>query len=404
MLKPELKTISNDDQGAFCNAILAPYAVKPHETRGRHHDEAESQRRSPFERDRDRIIHSRSFRRLKHKTQVFVSNEGDHYRTRLTHSLEVSQIARSLARTLRLNEDLAETIALSHDLGHTPFAHLGEDVLRECLEKRGSWFNHNEHTFRIVTKLEKQYIEFDGLNLTFESLEGICKHNGPLKKDAKHPMTQIIDYSKSFDLMLDTYPSAEAQIAGVADDIAYNNHDLDDGLRAGFFTLKDVMDIPYAKPYVEAILKEYPDTPEKILIPELIRRLIGSMILNLIEETSRRIADLNPKSVDDIRAHNDMVVGFTDDFMEKEKVFRKFLWERMYLHADVERVRFKMGNVVRDLFETFMANPKTLPTEWYNLSQEFGLERTVIDYIAGMTDKYALKEHRRLFDPYTKEI
>ena len=215
MLKPDLKTISSDDQGTFCNALLAPYAVKPHESRGRFYKEEESKRRSPFERDRDRIIHSRAFRRLKHKTQVFISNEGDHYRTRLTHSLEVAQIARSLARNLRLNEDLAETIALAHDLGHTPFAHLGEYALRECLEERGGWFNHNEQTFRVVTELERTYPTFDGLNLTWESLEGIAKHNGPLTGDGdeKRKLHSIYEFSDQFDLELSGYASAEAQVA-----------------------------------------------------------------------------------------------------------------------------------------------------------------------------------------------
>lgn len=402
MLKPEQQTISHDDQGEFCNAILAPYAVKPFETKGRLHDEKESTRRSPFERDRDRIIHSRSFRRLKHKTQVFTANTGDHYRTRLTHSMEVAQVARSLARTLRLNEDLAETIALAHDLGHTPFAHLGEDVLRECLAKRDSWFNHNEHTFRIVTKLEKQYPSFDGLNLTWESLEGIAKHNGPLKDEADHPLQQIIDYStKDFDLLLGGFPSAEAQLAGVADDIAYNNHDLDDGLRAGFFTLDDVAkNIPHTAATIQAIKKKYPDMEEKRLVSALIRDLIGDMIEDLIAETGRRLSRIKPKSVDDVRQCGEMVVGFSDKFIEQDKVMRKFLWNNMYLHSEVERTRVKMGKVIRDLFNIFMETPSCMPLKWYKMVEVEGHERTVLDYVAGMTDIYAIEEHRKLFNPY----
>lgn len=404
MLKPESKTISSIDQGSFCNAILAPYAVKPHESRGRFHKEAESVRRSPFERDRDRIIHARAFRRLKHKTQVFVSNEGDHYRTRLTHSLEVAQIARSLARTLRLNEDLAETIALAHDLGHTPFAHLGEDSLRACLKKRDSWFNHNEQTFRLVTELEQSYPEFEGLNLTWESLEGIAKHNGPLTDEGPKKLHAIHAYSDQFDLMLNTHASAEAQVAGLADDIAYNNHDLDDGLRAGFFTLDDLLELPHARPVIQSIRKKYPDLPDSRLIPEIIRELIGAMIADLIDESLRRIEKIKPKSADDIRECGQMIIGFSDEFLEQDKVLREFLFSRMYLHNREAQKRFKMGKVVTDLFETFMAHPKCLPEDWYKRIDRYGLQQTVIDYIAGMTDKYALKTYRQLFDPQFQEI
>ena len=404
MLKPEAKVISNDDQGTFCNAVLAPYAVKPHETKGRLHKEEESARRSPYERDRDRIIHARAFRRLKHKTQVFVSNEGDHYRTRLTHSLEVAQIARSLARTLRLNEDLAETIALAHDLGHTPFAHLGEDALRECLKKRGTWFNHNEQTFRIVTELEQSYPEFDGLNLTWESLEGIAKHNGPVTEMGDKKLKAIHAFSEQFDLKLHEYASAEAQVAGLADDIAYNNHDLDDGLRAGFFTLDDLLELPHAKPVIEKVRAKYPGVKEKRLIPEVIRELIGNMISDLIAESLRRIEKIKPKSADDIRECGQMIIGFSDEYLEQDKILRKFLWNRMYTHNREAQKRFKMSNVVKDIFECFIENPKCMPERWYNRIEHYGLERTVIDYIAGMTDKYALKTYRALYDPQFQEI
>lgn len=406
MLKPDLKTISSDDQGTFCNAILAPYAVKPHESRGRLHKEEESKRRSPFERDRDRIIHSRAFRRLKHKTQVFVSNEGDHYRTRLTHSLEVAQIARSLARNLRLNEDLAETIALAHDLGHTPFAHLGEFALREALEECGGWFNHNEQTFRVVTELERTYPTFDGLNLTWESLEGIAKHNGPLHGDGdeKRKLHSIYEFSDQFDLELSGYASAEAQVAGIADDIAYTNHDLDDGLRAGLFTLDDLLDLPHARPVIESVRKKYPDLPDYRISYEIIRELIGNMISDLIQESLSRIERIKPKHVDDIRGCGEMIIGFSDGFLEQDKVLRKFFKERMYTHHTIDRMRFKMGNVVKDLFSAFIKNPKCLPESWQERVDKAGFEKTVVDYIAGMTDTHALKEHRRLFDPYHKEI
>ncbi len=406
MLKPDLKTISSDDQGTFCNAILAPYAVKPHESRGRLHAEEESKRRSPFERDRDRIIHSRAFRRLKHKTQVFVSNEGDHYRTRLTHSLEVAQIARSLARNLRLNEDLAETIALAHDLGHTPFAHLGEYALRDCLKERGGWFNHNEQTFRVVTELEHTYPTFDGLNLTWESLEGIAKHNGPLKEgeDETRKLHSIYEFSEKFDLELFGYASAEAQVAGLADDIAYTNHDLDDGLRAGLFKLDDLMDLPHAAPVIQDVRKKYPDLEDSRISHEVIRILIGNMIYDLIEESLRRIERIKPKHVDDIRGCGQMIIGFSDKFLEQDKILRKFFMERMYTHHSVDRMRFKMGNVVKDLFEAFISNPKCMPEDWNRRVEIIGVEKVVVDYIAGMTDTHALKEHRRLFDPYHKEI
>ncbi len=406
MLKPDLKTISSDDQGTFCNALLAPYAVKPHESRGRFYKEEESKRRSPFERDRDRIIHSRAFRRLKHKTQVFISNEGDHYRTRLTHSLEVAQIARSLARNLRLNEDLAETIALAHDLGHTPFAHLGEYALRECLEERGGWFNHNEQTFRVVTELERTYPTFDGLNLTWESLEGIAKHNGPLTGDGdeKRKLHSIYEFSDQFDLELSGYASAEAQVAGIADDIAYTNHDLDDGLRAGLFTLDDLLDLPHAKPVIEKVRKQYSDLPDFRISYEIIRQLIGNMITDLIQESLNRIERIKPKSVDDIRNCGEMIIGFSETFLEQDKILRTFFKERMYTHHTIDRMRFKMGNVVKDLFKAFIANPKCLPESWQERVDRTGFEKTVVDYIAGMTDTHALKEHRRLFDPYHKEI
>lgn len=399
------RSVTSKEQGAVCNAILAPYASQPSQTKGRFHKEEESIRRGPYERDRDRIIHSRAFRRLKHKTQVFIYNEGDHYRTRLTHSLEVAQVARSLARSLRLNEDLAEAIALSHDLGHTPFAHLGEHVLQECLQERnGSWFNHNEQTFRIVTKLEKQYLDFDGLNLTWECLEGIAKHNGPVKKDSKHPLHSIIDFSKQFDLKLELYPSAEAQIADVADGIAYNNHDLDDGLRAKFFTLDELADnLDFAKRIIDKVRKNYPEASEKRMRPQIIRELMGEMVDDIIANTLRNLEKLNPKSADDIRNYGASITGFSPEFDMRDKALRKFLGDRMYFSAEVNRTRFKMGQVVKDLFSIFMDNAECLPNSWQERIKAEGHEIVVLDYIAGMTDKFALDEHRRLFDPYTTD-
>src|SRR5438132_5948970 len=299
---------------------LAPYASKPEETRGRLHPEPEHSMRSPFQRDRDRIIHSTAFRRLIHKTQVFVYHEGDHYRTRLTHSLEVAQIARTIGRALGLDEDLAETLALAHDLGHTPFGHAGEDALNAAMADFGG-FSHNDHTLRILTRLERRYAEFDGLNLTWEALEGTVKHNGPLLRpgiDRPVPPT-IAEYDRCHPLALDIYPSAEAQVAALADDIAYNNHDIDDGLRAGLFAVADLTDVPLVGPVFRGVAARYPGLEEPRLIHEAIRRLIDRMAGDLIGQTRRRLADGRVGSADDVRALKAPVVGFSDEMRRNDR-------------------------------------------------------------------------------------
>jgi dGTPase len=381
-------------------APLAAYACRSERSRGRRHPEAESPTRSPFQRDRDRVIHSTAFRRLQYKTQVFVYHEGDHYRTRLTHSLEVAQIARSISRALRLNDDLAEALALAHDLGHAPFGHAGGDALDEAMRPYGG-FEHNDQTFRVLTRLERHYAEFDGLNLTWETLEGVVKHNGPLVGAV--PRT-IADYVRDYDLALDTYPSAEAQIAALSDDIAYNNHDIDDGLRAGLFTVKDMADVPLAGPVFKDVAAKYPVLDDARLIHEAIRRMIDLMVSDLIDETNRRLQQAKVKDVDDIRAQTAPVAAFSDKMRANDTALKAFLFEHMYRHFRVNRMSSKARRVVRELFDLLLAEPDCLPTEWQADTANKPPEqraRIVADYIAGMTDRYALDEHRRLFDPDT---
>ncbi len=386
----------------MARASLAPYACDPARSRGRLVTEPESATRTPHQRDRDRIIHSAAFRRLKYKTQVFVFHEGDYYRTRLTHSLEVAQIARSIARALDLNEDLAEALALAHDLGHPPFGHAGEEALEEAMKDFGG-FDHNAQTLRILTKLEQRYAEFDGLNLTWETLEGVVKHNGPLLGDnAKGPLPEAIaEYNARHDLELASWPSAEAQVAALSDDIAYNNHDIDDGLRAGVFAVEDLESIPLVGPTFKAVAERYPGLERARLIHEAIRRLIDHMVNDLLAETRRRLAAAKPRDAADIRAHGRAVVAFSDDMRENDRALRSFLFKRMYRHFRVNRMTSKARRVVGELFRLFLAEPECLPTEWQALAEGKGAARTarvVTDYIAGMTDRYALDEHRRLFD------
>lgn len=385
-------------------AALAPYACKPEESRGRLHAEEESALRSPYQRDRDRIIHCAAFRRLKHKTQVFVYHEGDHYRTRLTHSLEVAQIARTISRALGLNEDLAEALALAHDLGHTPFGHAGEDALAEVMEPFGG-FDHNDQTLRILTRLEHRYAEFDGLNLTWETLEGTVKHNGPLLQAGKSkslPAT-IAEYTGRNDLELTTWPSAEAQVAAISDDIAYNNHDIDDGLRAGLFAVADLSDVPLVGPAVKEVAERYPGIEEQRLVHETIRRLIDRMVADLIAETSRRLAASGAASVGDIRRHGAQIVAFSPEMSTNDKALKAFLFERMYRHYKVNRMASKARRIVQDIFRLLLDEPQCLPTEWRFKAGDPGSHATariVADYIAGMTDRFALDEHARLFDTY----
>ncbi|WP_282608398.1 deoxyguanosinetriphosphate triphosphohydrolase [Pelagibius sp. Alg239-R121] len=388
------------------SANLAPYACDPSKTRGRLVDEPESPTRSCFQRDRDRVIHSGAFRRLQYKTQVFVYHEGDHFRTRLTHSLEVAQIARSISRTLRLNEDLAEAIALAHDLGHTPFGHAGEDVLGEMMAPFGG-FDHNEQTFRIIADLEHRYARFRGLNLTWETLEGVVKHNGPLsgpnageKERAKGGAGRFItEFCKGFDLEVDSFAGAEAQVAALADDIAYNNHDIDDGLRAGLFTIEDLHEIPLVGPMFAFVAETYPGIDETSLIHESVRRLIDRMVNDLLEETRRRLESAAPQCSADVRALDHPIVAFSEEMRENERVLRSFLFSRMYRHERVMRMTSEVKVVARDLFRHYQANPSALPDQWRDETgslDDTGAARLIADYIAGMTDRFAMQEHAKL--------
>lgn len=381
--------------------LLAPYACRPSQSKGRLVSEPPSLERHAFQRDRDRIIHSSAFRRLKYKTQVFVVHEGDHFRTRLTHTLEVAQIARALARSLRVQEDLAETVALAHDLGHPPFAHCGEDVLQECLHQFGG-FNHNDQSLRVVTKLEKRYADFDGLNLSWEVLEGMAKHNGPVIKKPLPPTIAEID--EKFDLRLKTWASLEAQIGNLSDDIAYNNHDIDDGLRAGFFKIQDLFDLPVVGSIAQEVHKKYPKLDRTRRANEITRRLMGVMVADVLAETEKRLKKLDPKTPDDIRNASECMVAFSDTMLPGVTAIRKFLMAHMYKHEKVNRMRYKMSQVVRDLYRVFFEQPNCLPTEWFAMTEggdETAKARVVLDYIAGMTDRFAIQEHRRIFDPYT---
>ena len=386
-------------------ATLAPYACHPARSRGRRHAEAESPTRSGFQRDRDRVIHATAFRRLQYKTQVFVYHEGDHYRTRLTHTLEVAQIARSISRALNLNEDLAEALALAHDLGHPPFGHAGEDALDQAMQPFGG-FDHNEQTFRLLTRLERRYADFDGLNLTWETLEGTVKHNGPLITSdgdgATRPVPETIAaYCRDHDLALDSYPGAEAQVAALADDIAYNNHDIDDGLRAGLFTIADLDALPLAGPQLRSVLDRHPGLDQSRLIHEAIRRTIDAMVNDLLAETHRRIAEAAPQSADDVRRLGAPLVAFSQTMRDNDRALKAFLFERMYRHHRVNRMAQEAKGVVRALFKRYLEEPRCLPEEWRSQAggpNEPGTARLVADYIAGMTDRYALEDHRKLFE------
>jgi dGTPase len=390
---------------------LATYAARDADSRGRIYKEPPSKTRGAFERDRDRIIHARAFRRLKFKTQVFVYHEGDHYRTRLSHSIEVAQVARSLARLLKIDEDLAEVAALAHDLGHTPFAHVGEDALKECMQPYGG-FDHNDQTLRVVTKLEKKYPGFDGLNLTWESIEALVKHNGPVHKkgDKKHVFEITLDELRhQVDLKLDTYASLEAQAAGISDDIAYNSHDLDDGLTAGLFTLKDLSEqVDWVGRIIAGKKKSYPNLDEYRLTQETIRDVMGTYVIDVLGETNKRLAVLKPKTADDIRHAKTQTVSLSDDMKKKDRTLREFLWANFYRHSQVSRVRLKTFSCVQELFFGFMENRRCLPAEWLQQAEktpkgwdaETWRARTIADYIASMTDRLAMLEHKALFDKY----
>jgi dGTPase len=387
----------------------APFAADPAQSRGRLHAEPLSPTRSEFQRDRDRIIHSTAFRRLSHKTQVFVFHEGDHYRTRLTHTIEVSQIARALARALGLDEDLAEALALAHDLGHTPFGHTGEDALDSCMAGFGG-FDHNAQALRIVTRLEARYAGFDGLNLTWEMLEGLVKHNGPLSDREGRGLGRyasrgvpgaILDEDRAHDLWLWSHASAEAQVAAIADDVAYDAHDIDDGLRAGLFDLDDLRAVPFLGTILDEIDRLWPSLDRVRVVHELMRRVITRFVEDIIAESRRRLDRLAPRHADDIRRAGEPVVAFSAALADADRDIKRFLFPRMYRHPSVVRVRAQADQVVRDLFGRFMAEPASMPGEWTSgveALDESKRARRVADYIAGMTDRYALLEHRRLFD------
>ncbi|HWM48644.1 MAG TPA: deoxyguanosinetriphosphate triphosphohydrolase [Xanthobacteraceae bacterium] len=386
----------------------APYASDPARSRGRLVAEPPSATRSDFRRDCDRIIHSTAFRRLAHKTQVFVYHEGDHFRTRLTHTLEVTQIARSLARALALDEDLAEASALGHDLGHPPFGHAGERALDRCLAEHGG-FDHNAQTLAVVTRLEGRYAAFDGLNLTWETLEGLVKHNGPLTDRAGNARVrhgkasvpaEIVDYCRKQDLELWSHASGEAQAAAIADDIAYDAHDIDDGLRAGLFVLDDLAEVAFIRDVLREIDGAHPGLDPLRRGHELMRRLITRMIEDVIAESRRRLEALAPPDVAAIRAAGHPVVGFSPAMAEADRAIKGFLNPRMYRHARVTRIMTDAESIVRDLFAQYLAHPDALPLEWrVNLpSQQPARARQIGDFIAGMTDRLALIEHGRLFD------
>jgi dGTPase len=392
----------------------APYASDPGNSRGRRHPEPPSVYRSAFRRDCDRLIHSSAFRRLAYKTQVFVFHEGDHFRTRLTHTLEVAQIARSLARALGLDEDLAEACALGHDLGHPPFGHAGERALDECLSAYGG-FDHNAQTLQVVTALERRYADFDGLNLTWETLEGLVKHNGPLTDRAGGPVARlrarglprvIAEYSRATDLELWSYSSMEAQVGAIADDIAYDAHDIDDGLRAEMFTLADLGALPVVDETLREIAAEHPRLDPTRRAHELVRRLITRMIEDVVAQSRRLLVAAEPESVDDVRSAGRPLVAFSAAMAEADRAIKGFLYPRLYRHVRIGRIMDEAAEVVRALFRRFIEVPRDLPPEWFaghDIGHREGLARQIADYIAGMTDRYAMVEHARLFG-FTPEL
>lgn len=370
------------------DAHLAPYAAHSSKSRGRRHPEPAAGSRSEFQRDRDRIIHSTAFRRLEYKTQVFLNHEGDLFRTRLTHSIEVAQIARTLARSLRLNEDLVEATALAHDLGHTPFGHVGQDVLNECMKDHGG-FEHNLQSLRVVDHLEEHYGAFDGLNLTFETREGILKHCSP------NNARQLGELGQRF---LDKrQPSLEAQLTNLADEIAYNNHDIDDGLRSGLLSMKQMEEVELFARLHRQVVQQYPGLPGRRELYETIRLMITAMTADLVEESIRLLKEANPKSIDDVRA-SPPLIRFSSKMREETTALKRFLYANLYRHYKVNRMRVKASRIVRELFEAFMTDPVLLPFD-YQVGEADPLKqaRKIADYIAGMTDRYAVREHKRIF-------
>lgn len=381
----------------------AGYAASAIASRGRRYAEPECPTRSPFQRDRDRIIHAAAFRRLTHKTQMFVFHEGDHYRTRLTHSLEVAQIARTVSRQLRLDEDLAETLALAHDLGHPPFGHAGERALDEVMAPFGG-FDHNVQSFRLVTALERKYAAFDGLNLTWESLEGLVKHNGPPVPERTAEDRKLVHalsrFERTMSLDLDRHASAEAQCAAIADDIAWHTHDVDDGLRAGLIALADLADVPILAAGMAAVDQSAPESDPSRRIYAVTRTVITRLIADVVAESRRRLAAIEARSPDDIRGAGRTVIAFSDAMRADLDVLRRFLFARLYRHPRVNRVMDDAAAVVRDLLTRYIAEPQQMADGWWQLAPGLDarrLARLAADFVAGMTDRYALGEHRRLF-------
>ena len=381
-----------DEKTALC-----AFASRSFDSRGRRIAEPPaSSTRTDFQRDRDRVIHSAAFRRLKHKTQVFIYHEGDYFRTRLTHSLEVAQIARSCARALYLNEDLAEAIALAHDLGHTPFGHAGEDALNEVMAPYGG-FDHNEQTMRVITHLEERYAAFDGLNLTWETLEGIVKHNGPITGDLR-PTIAALD--KQYQFQIDSYASAEAQIANLSDDIAYLSHDFDDGLRAGLLNLDAVRDLPVVGTILNELARDWPDLDMGRLAHELTRRLISYFVEDMLAQSRARIQQYNPETADDVRQLDFALIAFSEEVLDELLTLKKYLFRHMWRHYKVNRMTSKARRTVRALFTVFMEEPNLLPHDWQGKlsDDEMTKARIIADYVASMTDRYALLEYERIFD------
>jgi dGTPase len=377
---------------------LAPYASDPARSRGRLHRESDRASRGPrdaFQRDRDRIVHSIPFRRLRHKTQVFVAPDGDHFRVRLTHSLEVAQIGRTLARALGLNEDLTEALCLAHDIGHPPFGHSGEEALQEAMAEAGG-FDHNAQTIRTLTKLESPYPVWEGLNLSWETLEGLAKHNGPVT----NPAWALAEADADFPLDLGTWPSLEAQIAAIADDIAYDNHDIDDGLRAGLFTIDDLLEVPFVARNWDAVNNHYPGMAPERLARELVRDQIGRMVNDVLEETRRRVVEARVRSNEDVRIASASLAGFSPAMALEERELKAFLWRRMYDARPVRAVKNKAQRVVAGLFSAYRHDPTRLPPEWRpSSSDKVATLRAIGDFIAGMTDRYAVRRYEELVGP-----
>jgi len=377
--------------------LLASYAALDETSRGRRHPEESPAYRGEFQRDRDRIIHSTAFRRLEYKTQVFVNHEGDLFRTRLTHSIEVAQISRTIARALDLNEDLSETIGLAHDLGHTPFGHAGQDILNECMQDYGG-FEHNLQSLRVVDELEEKYAQFPGLNLTFESREGILKHCSI--KNAKH----LGDVGERF--IHKSQPSLEAQLTNLADEIAYNSHDVDDGLRSGLISLQQLRDVELFNTIYEDVEKNHNDLPDRRKIYEIVRRLISVQVIDLIETSKSRINTIQPETVNDVRQHHEAIISYSDTMREQNLAIKRYLRENLYMHYRVRRMSAKSSRMLKELFHAFMEDILLLAPEYQELARQHkretgdaGQARIIADYIAGMTDRYAMAEYGKLFDP-----